>query len=113
MGVEGIPRRYCACTGIKYWVGKPTKAGVIRVPRAVGRSVIVLKTVRATRDGFRMTRKRFVVKPGIRNGPVEILSGQCLPAILAVVSDPALAIIVSLCSDNIRLVLGLCRGNER
>ena len=66
--------------------------------------MVVLQTVAAPGDGPGPAREGFVIEPGIRDGPIEVLPGQGLSAELSVVGDPALPFVIPLCSHYCGLV---------
>ena len=56
--------------------------------------MMILKAVGASGDGPGPPSKSFVIKPWVGRRPVQVFTGQGLPAKLAVVNNPLLSFII-------------------
>jgi len=63
-----------------------------------------LEAVITPGNGLGAPGEGLIVEAGIWHGPVKVFTGQGLPAILAVVYDPALGLIVSFGPDDTGLI---------
>jgi len=83
---------------------KPPKHREVRIPRVVGSSVVILQAEAASWDGPGPPCESLIIEARIGQQPVEVLACQRFPAELAIISNPSLAPVVSLGSDNCGLV---------
>ena len=67
---------------------KPTNDWGVRVMGAACRCVVLREAVRALGLPLSPTREGLAIKPLVGYGPVQVLCGQLLPPVQAVVRDP-------------------------